>query len=185
MATGAREARAPISLRLERSPVVQVLISGLVLLVLLAGIGVHLPAGSKVQQAVGAQANHISRLLGTEQQWGVFAPDPRQTSLRIEGRVTYANGSTAVWTLPAGPRIGANLRYYRWRKWLERVRSDDYADIWEATARWIASEHAGGPVPVASVTLVRLFHQNRIDGPQPPYEEFSYYTFVVSDEDGP
>ena len=184
MATGARGARAPISLRLERSPVVQVLISALVLLVLLAEVGVHLPSGSKVQQAVGPEANHISRLLGTEQQWGVFAPDPRQTSLGIEGRVTFADGSTTVWTLPEGPRLGANLRYYRWRKWLEPVRSDDYRGIWEATARWIASEHAGGPVPVASVTLVRRFRQNRIHGPQPPYEEFSYYTYVMSDEDG-
>ena len=160
----------------------QVLISALILLVLLAEVGVHLPPGSSAQRAVGAEANRVSRLLATEQQWGVFAPDPRRTSLGIEGRVTFADGSTAVWTLPEGARIGANLRYYRWRKWLERVRADGYRSIWEPTARWIAEEHSGGPVPVASVTLVRRFHENRLTGPPLPYEEFSYFTYVVDPE---
>lgn len=172
-----------MSLRLERSPVARVLISAGVVLVLLAEVGVHLPAGSTLQRSVGVEANHVSRLLATEQQWGVFAPDPRRTSLAIEGRVTFTDGSTAVWTLPEGPRIGANLRFYRWRKWLERVRSDDYRSTWEPTARWIADQYDDGPVPVESVTLVRLFHENRVAGPAPPYEEFSYFTYVVDPED--
>lgn len=175
--------RQPVSLRLERSPVAQVFISLGIVILLLAEVGSHLPAGSRLQQEVGADANHLVRFLGTEQQWGVFAPDPRQTSLRLEGRVTFEDGSTAVWTLPEGPRIGANLRFYRWRKWLERVRADEYRGIWEPTARWIASEYDGGPVPVASVSLVRMFHPNTVNGPVEPYEEFTYYTYVVDARD--
>ena len=58
-------------------------------------------------------------------------------------------------------RVGANLRYYRWRKWLERVRSDDYRDIWEPTARWIASLYDDqARRPVVRVELVRRFHDN-------------------------
>lgn len=168
-----------LSERAERSPVVQPLISLVIVVVLLAEIGTHLPGSSAVSELVSQEASHLIRLTGTEQQWGVFAPDPRQTSLRIEGRVTFEDGSTAVWELPDGPRIGANLRFYRWRKWLERVRSDDFEELWDPTARWIASLHDDGPSPVAKVTLVRFFRPNRIVGPQPPYEEFTYHTYVV------
>ena len=73
----------------------------------------------------------------------MFAPNPRSTSLKIEGRVTFEDGSTATWHLPEGARVGANLRYYRWRKWLERVRSDDFRTLWEPTCEWIASLYDG------------------------------------------
>ncbi len=161
----------------------QVLISIVVGLVLLAEVVTHLPEQSAVEDMLGNEAEYFGRFFGTEQQWGVFAPDPRQTSLGIEARVTYEDGTTDVWTLPEGPRIGANLRYYRWRKWLERVRSDDWRGIWEPTARWIAEEHEGGSSPVATVELVRRFRGNTITGPQAPYEEFTYFTYVP-DEGG-
>jgi hypothetical protein len=163
---------------MERSQAGRVVISVAVVVVLLAEVATHLPNESAVSQEVGSGANRLIRVIGTEQQWGVFAPDPRQTSLRVEGRVTFEDGSTAVWHLPEGPRLGANLRYYRWRKWLERVRDDNQSGLWEPTARWIASEFAGGPSPVAMVELVRLFHRNTVNGKQPDYDEFTYYTYV-------
>ena len=150
-------------------------IGAFVVLIVLAEIGVHLPASS-VEREVGPTANRVIRLLAAEQAWGVFAPDPRGTSLKIEGRVTFADGTTAVWHLPSGRIVGENLRYYRWRKWLERVRSDQYDDIWEPSARWIASQYADRDSPVERVELVRLFHDNSIPGPQPPYEEYTYFT---------
>jgi hypothetical protein len=165
--------------------VAQLLISIAIVLVLLTEVGTHLPTDSALYRSTGSEANTLIRLVATEQQWGVFAPDPRQTSLKLEGRVTFEDGSTAVWHLPEGPRIGANLRYYRWRKWLERVRSDEFQSLWDPTARWIASEYDDRESPVARVELVRLFHPNVLTGPQPPYEEFTYYTYIVEpDEDG-
>ncbi len=171
-----------LSERVERSPAGQLVISIVVVLVLLAEVATHLPTGSALNRSIGEDANYLIRVMGTEQQWGVFAPNPRQTSLRIEGRVTFEDGSTAVWYLPDGPRIGGNLRFYRWRKWLERVRSDDFRNLWEPTARWIASEFDDRASPVAQVDLVRLFHDNTVVGPQPLYQEFTYYTYVVDDE---
>ncbi len=171
--------RASLSERAERSPVVQVVISIGIVLVLLAEVGTHLPAGSAVAQLVTKEANFVVRMTATEQQWGVFAPDPRRTSLRIEGRVTFEDGSTAIWELPDGPRVGANLRFYRWRKWLERVRSDDFQGLWDPTARWIASLYEDRPSPVVKVELVRLFHTNQVTGEPPPYQEFTYHTYVV------
>jgi hypothetical protein len=167
-----------LSERFERSPIGQVAIGALIVLVILAEIGIHLPS-SAIEREVSPSANRVIRLLAAEQAWGVFAPDPRGTSLKIEGRVTFADGSTAVWHLPDGAIVGENLRYYRWRKWLERVRSDDYTDIWDPTARWIASLYDGRDSPVVRVELVRLFHENVIEGTQPPYEEFVYYTLEL------
>jgi hypothetical protein len=170
-----------LSERVERSQWGQILIGALIALVILAEIGVHLPSSS-IQREVGPSANRVIRLLGAEQAWGVFAPDPRGTSLKLEGRITFEDGSTAVWHLPEGAVLGENLRFYRWRKWLERVRSDDYQDIWAPTARWIASLYDDRSSPVVRVELVRLFHENSVEGPQPFYEEFVYYTLDLEPE---
>lgn len=167
--------------RFERSPAMQILIGVVIVAILLAQAAMHLPSRSALADEVGPSANYLVRLLGVEQQWGVFAPDPRSTSIKIEGRVTFADGSTAVWHLPQGARIGANLRYYRWRKWLERVRSDDFRILWEPTAAWIASEYDDGPSPVARVQLVRSSRDNALVGEQPPYEETVYFTYVPED----
>src|SRR3546814_1539373 len=86
--------------------------------------------------------------------------NPRSTSLDLEARITYADGSTDTWQVPEGSPIGTNLRYYRWRKWLERIRSDSYRGLWRATAEWVADEHSGGPSPVVKVELVRFFREN-------------------------
>ncbi|HJR24781.1 MAG TPA: hypothetical protein VJ804_04865 [Acidimicrobiales bacterium] len=172
------DGRPSLSERFERHALGQVVIGALVVLVILAEIGIHLPP-SAIEREVSPTANRVIRLLAAEQAWGVFAPDPRGTSLKLEGRVTFADGSTEVWHLPEGAIVGENLRYYRWRKWLERVRSDQYTDIWDPTARWIASLYDDRDSAVVRVELVRLFHENSIQGPQPPWEEFTYYTLEL------
>jgi hypothetical protein len=169
--------------RIERSAVAQILIAAAIVLILVAQVATHLP-DSAIRDEVGDDASYFTRLTGTEQQWGVFAPNPRSTSLRIEGRVTFEDGSTAVWHLPEGPRVGANLRYYRWRKWLERVRSNDYRSLWDPTARWIAGLYDDGPSPVEKVELVRMFRENRLRGEQPRFEEVVYWTYRPDAEGG-
>lgn len=167
-----------LSERVERSATGQILVSIAIVLVLLAQVATHLPTGSAVRRSVDDPANTAIRMVASEQQWGVFAPDPRRTSLRLEGHVTFEDGTTAVWELPEGPRIGSNLRFYRWRKWLERVRSDQFRGMWEPTARWIATQYDDRPSPVAKVELVRFVHENTLEGDQPPFEAFTYFTYV-------
>jgi hypothetical protein len=171
---------APLSERFERSSLGQLIVSVAIVLVLLSQVGTHLPP-SALNRAVGSTASQMVRVLVSEQAWGVFAPNPRTASLKVEGRVTFADGSTTVWTLPEGPKVGANLRYYRWRKWLERIRSDGYRDIWEPTARWIATLYEDEPSPVVRVDLVRLFRENSITGEQAPYREFTYFSLDLRD----
>lgn len=156
----------PLSERFERSGVGRVLLSLLVVLVVGLEVATHLPP-SALQRAVREPAGTAVRLLGIEHSWGVFAPDPRSTSLRLEARVTFADGTTTSWTIPDGPRVVANLRYYR--------------SIWRPTAEWIAELHAGGPSPVVRVELVHHHRTNAIDGPQEPWQETTYFTLAVEE----
>ncbi len=175
--------RPSIGERIERSPTAQIVIAVLIVGVLLGQLVTHLPGASAVEDEIGDEASYALRLVALEAQWGVFAPNPRSTSLKIEGRVSFEDGAVATWHLPEGARVGANLRYYRWRKWLERVRSDDFRDLWEPTCQWIASLYDGYEAPVERVQLVRLFHENRLQGPPLPYDEFVYHT-CTPDEAG-
>lgn len=175
--------RSPtFSERVERSSTGQLIISAFVVLLLLCEIGTNLPP-SAIQAKVLTNARRVNQILLVEQEWGVFAPDPRSASLKLEARVAFADGSNATWHLPDGSPIGSNLRYYRWRKWLERVRSDDYSDIWDTTARWIASLYEDRRSPVVKVQLVRRFHENSLSGEQPPYRSFVYYTLDLEEDE--
>jgi hypothetical protein len=164
--------------RIERSVGAQVVIGILIVTALLCQLATHLPGSSALEGEVGPTASRLVRLAAVESQWGVFAPNPRSTSLQLEGRIRFQDGSTAVWHLPDGPRIGSNFRYYRWRKWLERVRSDDFRKLWGPTCQWIASLYDDFESPVDTVQLVRRFHDNTITGEPPPYDVFVYYTCI-------
>lgn len=120
--------------------------------------------------------------LGLEQDWRVFSPDPFDRSIDMEARVTFDDGSTAVWRPPDhGPVLGA-YREYRWQKWRERVILDARSDLWEPTAVWVAARFAEGPSPVASVALVRRWRDHEpltaAGITEPAWNEFVYFTWT-------
>lgn len=167
--------------RFERSRIGRAAIAIGIAAVLLAQVGTHLPA-SAFQQRVEPTAARVVQWAASEQTWAVFAPNPRSISLQLEALVTFADGTTTLWTMPDGPPIGANLRLYRWRKWLESARADAQWQLWDPTARWIASLYPGGRSPVARVDLIRRFHDNVVDGPKPPWKAYTYFTLRLEDE---
>src|SRR5688500_15626169 len=165
--------------RLERTVAVRILVSVVVVVLVLAQVVAHIPEDvidEALRDDLRSPALKIQRLATTEMQWGVVAAEPRRTSLRLEADVEFADGSHETWHVPQGAVLGSNLRFYRWRKWLERVRSDDYGTLWRPTAEWIATLYDDRPSAVTSVTLVRWFRDNQIRGPQEPYERFEYFT---------
>jgi hypothetical protein len=107
----------------------------------------------------------VSGLLGLEQNWGVFAPEPRRDSLRIVALVDWSDGSRTVWR----PRLrGAGLGAYgdyRWRKWEEHAGTDaEGRRLWPAAARFIARllPRRGAVRPVA-LHLIR--YMQPVPGP--------------------
>jgi len=165
--------------RIERSLVGHIAIVVGIVVVLVAEVGTHLPASS-LRQSLQPTAQRVAQLTATEQTWAVFAPDPRRVSLDLYADITFEDGTTERWTLPEGPIIAANLRFYRWRKWIESARADAQWRLWDPTARWIASLYDGRTSPVARVDLVRRFHDNVIDGPQPPWRTYTYYSLHLA-----
>ena len=124
---------------------------------------------------MGPSANYAVRLGGVESQWGVFAPNPRTTSLKLEGRVTFEDGSTAVWHLPEGPRSAGTSA--------TTAGASGSSGCDPTTSATCGSPRASGSrrsttIRLAGerVQLVRLFHDNPLTGEQPPYDEFVYHT---------
>lgn len=119
----------------------------LVIFMLLAG----LPAGSQVKDSTSDVTNAIRDLTGLTQSWALFAPNPSSVTRSMEARMTYADGSTAVWVPPDNGRFLAPYRAYRWRKWVSRVTSDSWTSTHAPAAAWIARQHphdGGYPVTI-------------------------------------
>jgi hypothetical protein len=156
-------------------------LAGRVLLtVLIAVLGVsvliwNMPPG-KPRDAMRPAAAHVLHPIGLDQDWALFAPDPRAFSVGVYARVTYADGRTRVRVPPHNGHLLSPYRTYRWQKYVERLRADDYQSLWEPTARWIAREAGPG---VRSVVLVRTFRDTVVPGSgekRAARGEFAFYT---------
>lgn len=129
----------------------------------------------------------IAEDAGLAQDWGVFSPIPRDQSLDVRARITYADGSTVIWEVPdLDPMIGA-YREYRWNKWQERVRLDARDDLWDPTAAWIADQHRrDGDLPI-TVTLIRRWIDHEpltADGAvDSGWNEFEFHTWTAPEND--
>ena len=163
--------------RLERSGIGQALLSALMVVVIATLLLWNLPAGrphDKAQQVVGP----IVQAMGLEQDWALFAPDPRSFSVGVIADLTYRDGHSVRWEPPRNGLLLSPYRTYRWQKYVERLRADDYAGLWEPTARWIARE-AGGDV--VKVVLTRTFRDVLKPGDPGPRHATGSYAFYTLD----
>jgi hypothetical protein len=139
----------------------------------------NLPAGGP-RDAVRPAAAHVLFPIGLDQDWSLFAPEPRAFSVGVYARVTYADGHERIVVPPHNGTVLTPYRTYRWQKYVERVRADDYSSLWEPTARWIADEGGSG---VRKVVLVRTFRDAVTPGSSEvrgARGEFAFYTLDVS-----
>jgi hypothetical protein len=122
-------------------------------------------------------------LTGLEQNWSIFAPNPRAQSSYILARVERADGSVAVRQIPTGVGLSAYWEY-RWRKFAESMAEPGGGrGLWRSYAEWVVSEdqRAGGD-PVR-VTLMRRSSRTLPPGPQAdalPFVDEDFYTAPVS-----
>ena len=164
--------------RFERSVAGRVLLTVVMAVLAVAVLLWNLPsgpAGDRVQPVAG----RVLLPLGLDQDWALFAPDPRRFSVGVYARLTYADGRQQVLTPPDRGRVLAPYRTYRWQKYVERVRADDYGLLWEPTARWFAAQGGEG---VVRVELVRTFRDTVVPGsgtPRPDGREFAFYVLDV------
>ena len=166
--------------RIESSAVGRVAISSFLVVTLICVCVTNLP-DSLLRREASRVTQHYLEATGLDQNWRVFAPNPRQTSLRLQARVTYRDGSEAIWRPPSGGDLVGTYWDYRWLKWLENVAQDAHRDVlWEPAARFVADQMRRDGRAPRRVTLIRQWQDLRRPGaPQPrehPWKSFAFYT---------
>ena len=140
--------KATLLQRLERSRPGRVLLSLLVTFVLGVVLAWNLPP-SRLREVALPVVQPVVGAVGLDQRWNLFAPNPPQRTFEVVARITYADGSLALWRPPSNDR---------WRKWLGIVRTRQNRVLWEPTAAWVARHHDGAERGAVRVELVRRFH---------------------------
>ncbi len=167
----------------ESSPTGRAVISGGLLFVLLAIAVANLPT-SYIQIKLNTVVQPVRDGLGLDQDWSVFAPEPRRQTFELGARITYGDGSTDVWTVPTGDPFLAEYRVYHWQKWSEYARSDTKPALWEPLAAWIARTYDRPNRHPVDVTLVRRWYDINPPGAHPnrgPLNEYAYFSLKVTD----
>ena len=161
--------------RFESSTVGRVLLTVVTAVLAAAVVVWNLPAG-QARDAVRPAAAHVLYPIGLDQDWALFAPDPRAFSVGVYARITYRDGHQSIKVPPHNGHLLTPYRTYRWQKYVERLRADDYSSLWEPTARWIARDAGPG---VTKVILVRTFRDAVTPGSgkvRVARGEFAFYT---------
>ena len=121
--------------------------------------------------------------LGVDQNWNVFAPDPRRNVLDLEARVKYADGSSDVWHVPRGNALIGTYWDYRWGKWMEYAAQNSNPVLWAPVAEYVARRRRDrNPV---FVTLVRRWYTLPPPGEvrtRPRWHSYAFYRFPVTNQ---
>jgi hypothetical protein len=164
--------------RIEQSPAGRVLLSVFLVVVLIGIVVVNLPA-SKLKSKASDATEPVVNALGLNQNWNVFAPDPRRQSIGLEARVTFTDGSHETWRPYVGGDLVGSYRDYRWGKWVENVRLDRNRELWPGTAGWVARRASRRDHRVRRVALIRRWREVQPPGApvnQGPWMQYRFYT---------
>lgn len=164
--------------RFEESRLGQTLLTLVMGVLIVSVVCWNLPAG-RAHNAATKITGPIVQSLGLEQDWALFAPDPRGFSVGVYVTLTYTDGHTRQIQPPHNGLLLSPYRSYRWQKYVERLRADDYANMWEPTARWYARTY--GP-NVVQVVLTRTFQNVQVPGEagvRPAPQQYDFYTLAL------
>jgi hypothetical protein len=164
--------------RFEASARGQALLSVLLVVVIAGIVVVNLP-DSKLTSTASDVADPMVNALGLNQNWNVFAPEPRKESIGLRARVTFADGGHTTWRPYVGGDLIGHYRDYRWGKYMENVRLDSNRALWPGLAAWVArtAEEDEGRT-VARVVLIRRWREVRPPGArtnQGPQQQYLFY----------
>jgi hypothetical protein len=137
--------------RVERTPVGQGVISGLIVVVVLTGVVWNLPA-STIKRQTMTVVYPIGIATGLGQSWEVFAPNPPRQNDHLEVVVTLAGGRDVVWNLPHGDPVVGHYSTERWHKLREYLMKTP--SLRQTFARWVAEDVAGRQGDAVRVRIV-------------------------------
>lgn len=155
--------------RFEEGPFGQGIISGLLVITLIAIVAINLP-GSRLREDLLRPGQPYLNALGLDQNWALFAPNPRRVVLDVSAEVSFDDGTRATWRFPHdGALIGA-YRDYRWRKWAELlVEPVNGAALWRPAALWAEAREQRAGHAVTQVRLLERFAAIEPPGVSPSF----------------
>jgi hypothetical protein len=168
--------------RLESSVAGRWAISVFLIATLASLIVWNMPASEIQRKALKVVRPYVTAL-SLEQNWGVFAPDPRRQTLDFFARVRYADGSEEEVRMPTGGDFVGAYWDYHWWKWVESVTNDQRDGLWKPAAVWFARRATTDSRKPVRVTLVRRWYELFPPGPGPsrgPWQEAEYYTLDIT-----
>jgi predicted DCC family thiol-disulfide oxidoreductase YuxK len=169
--------------RVEASAIGRGLLTTLIVITLIALVADNMPE-SELKAKLLRPAQPYLNVFGLDQNWALFAPDPRKVSLDIWAVVAFEDGKTVRWHPPNnGPLIGT-YRDYRWRKWEEGITGRQNSVLWRPAALWAAGRSARSGHFVTRVSLVERFTPNQPPGVHPEVGPASDHVFYVLNVQG-
>lgn len=176
------EERRSIQERLESSPGGRTILSVVLVFTLIAIVVTNLP-DSYVKRRASEITQPYLNATGFDQNWGVFAPDPRRDVIELEGRLVYPDGTQQIWHHPHGSALIGAYRDHRWLKFAENAIADVHeGDLWRPTALYVLRQARSGPAPIR-IELIRRFYTLNPPGKGPEHgstQEVRYYELRVT-----
>ena len=167
-----------VQARFEAHILGRALLSGFIAMVLLAMLVSNLPS-SELKAETMPVVEPLLDATALTQNWNLFAPDPRNSTLRLAARMTYPDGVTLEWHQPESDPVIGPYRVYRWRKLANNVLSDRRSSLWPDLVAWLASNHRRDGDPPERVVLLRQFYfapePGSGDMTRPPWREDVLY----------
>jgi hypothetical protein len=168
--------------RLERSRAGRVLISLFILVTLVTVLTANLPP-SRLQVDLLKADHPYLYATDLQQNWGVFAPDPRSQTVDVLAQVTFADGSTETWQVPRRNPVVGEYIDYRWLKWTEWLVSPAYPELSRPGALYVARRLATPERRPVKVTLIDRSHAivppGQPSGPTPSSDRAFYTTTIT------
>lgn len=146
---------ASVQKRIESTGVGRVVLSLVIAFTLLAVLVTNLPE-SELRRKLSNTTQPYLNAIGLDQNWGVFAPDPRREVLGLKGKLFYANGPPETWRPPVRGDLIGEYSDYRWQKFMENVLAEGGAGmLTRSTAGWVAREGRERSEPPVQITLTK------------------------------
>lgn len=169
--------------RLESSRSGRAAIS-LFVVVVVASIVVSSMTNGSLKPALLRHDQKLLALMGLDQRWDIFAPDPRRRVFDVWARIAYADGRTESWRPPRGVAVVGGYWDGRWRKWIDSAMlGGPRSLLWPGLAGWLARERGDSGRRPVRVTLVGRSYDQRPPGATPLRGPWS--DLVVYRLDGP
>lgn len=168
--------------RFEESAFGRGILSVLIVITLVAIVAINLPQ-SQLRHDLLRPGQPFLNATGLDQNWALFAPDPRRIAIDVSAVVVFRQGKPAVWRFPHDGSVVGTYRDYRWRKWEENLINPANSILWRPAALWAASsESMPGRIP-KTVYVVERFAAIEPPGVTPstgPVQQRIVYTLHLT-----